>query len=136
MPKFTDVYTDQAVVRKHHTIDADGKVLGRVAQEAALLLRGKGKVYFAYNRDLGDSVTIYNAAKVKITGRKLTEKIYTSYSGYPGGLRKIALGKLLAEQPEKVMQHAVKGMLPKTPPGRKLFGKLKVYKGEKAKSVS
>ena len=136
MPKFTDLYTDKALVRKHHNIDANGKVLGRVAQEAAFLLRGKGKVYFSYHRDIGDSVTIYNAEKVKITGRKLTEKIYTSYSGYPGGLRKISLGKLLAEQPEKVMQHAVKGMLPKTPLGRKLFGKLKVYKGEKAKSVS
>ena len=131
MKKFTDLNPVKEVTKKHYVIDANGKILGRLAQEVAKTLRGKGKPFFSYHRDLGDHVVIFNAEKIKVTGRKLKEKIYTSYSGYPGGLKKITLEKLLAEQPEKVIQHAVRGMLPKTPLGRKLYGKLKVFRGDK-----
>ena len=130
MKKFTDLYSSQQVVRKHYIIDAKGKVLGRLAQQVAKVLRGKGKSFFTYHRDLGDYVVVFNADKIRVTGRKPKAKIYTSYSGYPGGLKKITFEKLLQEQPEKVIQHAVRGMLPKTPLGRKIFGKLKVYRGE------
>ena len=131
MKKFTDLDIVEKVTRKSYVVDANGKILGRLAQEVAKTLRGKGKPFFSYHRDFGDYVVIYNAEKIKVTGRKLKEKTYTSYSGYPGGLKKITLEKLLQEQPEKVIQHAVQGMLPKTPLGRKLYGKLKVYKGDK-----
>lgn len=136
MKKYTDVYIDKVVKRKNHVLDADGKILGRLAQEVAVLLRGKGKPTFSYERDHGDYVVVVNAEKIKVTGRKLKDKSYTRYSGYPGGLKRRSLEEFLEIQPEKVIQHAVQGMLPKNPLGRKMFKKLRVYRGNILKKVS
>ncbi|MFH1857700.1 MAG: 50S ribosomal protein L13 [Candidatus Omnitrophota bacterium] len=130
MQKFTDLHSIQDVARKRYLVDAKGKVLGRLAQEVAKVLRGKHKPTFSYHVDLGDHVVIFNAEKVRVTGKKLKTKTYTRYSGYPGGLRRIPLERMLREHPERVVQHAVQGMLPKTPLGRKIFKKLRVYRGE------
>jgi len=129
MQKFTDVQVPQEIVRKSHLVDAEGKILGRLAQEVAKLLRGKGKVAFSYHQDVGDRVVVVNAEKIKVTGRKLKTKVYTHYSGYPGGLKKVTLEELLKRRPEEVVHHAIRGMLPKTPLGRKILGKLRVYRG-------
>mgnify|MGYP006360927161 CR=1 FL=1 len=110
-------------------IDATDKVLGRVASEVALRLRGKHKAIYTPHVDTGDFIVIVNADKIRVTGKKLEQKIYTRYSGYPGGLKKIPLEKMLATHPERVLEHAVKGMLPKGPLGRRLFKRLKVYAG-------
>ncbi len=136
MKKFTDVYIDKVIKRKNHVLDADGKILGRLAQEVAVLLRGKGKPSFSYDRDHGDYVVVVNAEKIKVTGRKLKQKSYTRYSGYPGGLKRRTLEEFLEIQPEKVIQHAVQGMLPKNPLGRKMFKKLRVYRGNTLKRAS
>ncbi len=130
MQKFTEVNYSKEVIRKKYLIDAEGKVLGRLCTEIAKILRGKGKVAFAYHRDLGDHVVVVNAEKIQVTGRKLKQKSYTRYSGYPGGLKKRRLEELLKIHPTEVIRHAVKGMLPKTPLGRKIFGKLRVYIGK------
>ena len=121
MQKLTEVHVFKEVTRKRHLVDAEGKILGRLAQEVATLLRGKGKVAFSYHRDLGDPVVVFNAEKIRVTGKKLQTKIYTHYSGYPGGLKKISLEELLKKDPEEVVHHAVRGMLPKTPLGRKVL---------------
>ena len=110
-------------------LDADGQVLGRVAVEAAKLLRGKHKPVYAPHADTGDYVVIINAKGVKLTGKKLEQKMYRRHSGYPGGLREVPYGRLLADRPSIAVEKAVKGMLPHNRLGRSMFGKLRVYDG-------
>jgi large subunit ribosomal protein L13 len=115
--------------KKWYVADASGKVLGRFASEIAHRLRGKHKATYTPHCDTGDFIIVVNAEKIVLTGKKLTDKIYYSYSGYPGGLRETAAGKMLAEKPENLIRIAVQGMLPKTNLGRKMLKKLKVYAG-------
>ena len=115
--------------KKWYVADASGKVLGRFASEIAHRLRGKHKATYTPHVDMGDFIIVVNAEKIVLTGKKLTDKIYYSYSGYPGGLRETAAGKMLAEKPEELIRTAVQGMLPKTNLGRKMLKKLKVYSG-------
>ena len=110
-------------------VDADGQTLGRMATAIATRLRGKHKAEYTSHVDTGDFVVVINAEKVKVTGNKASDKIYHSHSGYPGGLKSISFEKLIDRTPERVIQLAVKGMLPRTPLGRAMFKKLKVYAG-------
>jgi large subunit ribosomal protein L13 len=119
----------QTADQKWYIADASGKVLGRFASEIAHRLRGKHKATYTPHVDTGDFIIVVNAEKVVLTGKKLTDKMYYSYSGYPGGLRETAAGKMLAEKPEDLIRIAVQGMLPKTNLGRKMLKKLKVYSG-------
>jgi large subunit ribosomal protein L13 len=122
-PKAGDIH------RQWHVIDASDMVLGRLASHAAILLRGKHKPIFAPHVDTGDFVIIVNADKVVLTGRKLEQKLAHHHSGYPGGLRSTAYGDLLDQHPERVIEKAVRGMLPKNTLGRSQLSKLKVYAG-------
>ena len=119
----------QEIDRKWFVLDAAGKPLGRVASEAARLLRGKHKPIFTPNVDTGDFVIIINADKVLLTGKKLDQKIMYKHSGYPGGLKETPYRRLMAEKPERAVEAAVRGMLPKNRLGRKTFKKLKVFTG-------
>jgi large subunit ribosomal protein L13 len=110
-------------------IDADGKVLGRLATEVANILRGKNKAIFSPHVDTGDFVVVVNAEKVRLTGNKLKGKVYYHHSGYPGGIRAVTAEKLLSSRPEELLKRAVKGMLPKNRLGRRIIKKLKVYAG-------
>ena len=110
-------------------VDADGQTLGRMATAIATRLRGKHKAEYTSHVDTGDFVVVINAEKVKVTGNKASDKMYHSHSGYPGGLKSISFEKLIDRAPERVIQLAVKGMLPRTPLGRAMFKKLKVYAG-------
>ncbi len=110
-------------------MDADGQILGRMATVIATRLRGKHKAEYTPHVDTGDYVVVINADKVKVTGNKATDKIYYSHSGYPGGLKSVSFEKMIEKTPEKVIKAAVKGMLPRTPLGRAMFKKLKVYAG-------
>jgi large subunit ribosomal protein L13 len=122
-PKAADIQ------QKWHVIDASDVILGRLATQAATLLRGKHKPIFAPHVDTGDFVIIVNASKVALSGNKLTDKLAYRHSGYPGGLRSIAYGDLMATNPEKAVIKAVRGMLPKNTLGRQQLSKLKVYPG-------
>jgi len=115
------------IKREWFIIDAKDKILGRVAAKAAVLLRGKHKPIFSPHLDTGDGVVIINAAKIRVTGRKMSQKVYRRYSGYPGGLREVTLETLLAKKPATVMKLAVRRMLPGGPLGRQLLKKLKIY---------
>jgi large subunit ribosomal protein L13 len=117
------------IERQWHVIDATDVVLGRLATHAATLLRGKHKPIFAPHADTGDYVIIVNADKVALTGNKRQDKFAYRHSGYPGGLRKIAYGDLLARRPERAVEKAIKGMIPHNRLGRKVIKKLKVYAG-------
>jgi large subunit ribosomal protein L13 len=117
------------VQRQWHVIDAADVVLGRLATHTATLLRGKHKPIFAPHVDTGDFVVIVNAGKVALTGNKLTQKIAYRHSGYPGGLKRVRYDELLATRPERAIELAVKGMLPKNTLGRQMLSKLKVYAG-------
>lgn len=117
------------VRRQWFVVDAHGKVLGRLASRIAALLRGKHKPTFTPHVDGGDFVVVVNAEKVRLTGRKLHEKVYYWHTGYPGGIKSATLGQLLERQPEWVIQKAVQRMLPKNPLGRQMLRKLKVYRG-------
>jgi large subunit ribosomal protein L13 len=114
--------------RRWLVIDADGRALGRVASRAASVLRGKHRPDFTPHEDAGDFVIVINAAKVKLTGSKLIGKLYHRHTGYPGGIRTTSAGKLLQTRPERLIQTAVRGMLPRNRLGRRLFTKLKVYR--------
>lgn len=116
--------------RKWYIIDAAGVPLGRIATEAARLLRGKHKPTFTPNVDTGDHVIIINAEKLVLTGNKLENKMYRRHSGYPGGLKQIPYKKIMQVMPERAMEHAVKGMLPHNKLGAQMYRKLKVYKGD------
>ena len=119
----------QDVRRQWHVIDAEGKTLGRMATEIARRLRGKHKPEYTPHVDTGDYIVVINAEKIHVTGRKMSDKIYHHHTGYIGNLKSISLEKLLARRPEKVIQLAVKGMMPRGPLGRAMFAKLKVYAG-------
>jgi len=117
------------VPRQWYVVDAQGKVLGRLASRIAMVLRGKTKPTFTPHMDTGDFVVVVNAGQVQLTGRKLDNKFYYRHSGYPGGLKEISARHLLQKKPEEVLRHAVRGMLPKNSLGRHLLTKLKVYAG-------
>lgn len=117
------------VTRKWHLIDAEGQILGRLSVKAAVLLRGKHKPIFSPHLDCGDGVVIINAQKVQVTGNKLKTKIYQRYSGYPSGLKKEPLERLLNRRPTEVIRHSVVGMLPKGPLGRQAARRLRIYPG-------
>jgi len=119
------------IKRAWYIIDAQNKVLGRLAVQAAKILRGKHKPQFTPNIDCGDNVIIVNAAQVKVTGRKLNQKTYRRYSGYIGGLREVSLNEMLNKKPTEVIKLAVRRMLPSGPLGRDLLKKLKVYGSDK-----
>ncbi|MFC1939003.1 50S ribosomal protein L13 [Chloroflexota bacterium] len=116
--------------RERQIIDAKDRVLGRMATEVARLLMGKHKPMFSHNLDVGDYVVVINAAKVKVTGNKAEQKVYYRHSGYPGGLKSVSYEKLIQTHPTRVVEQAVKGMLPHTKLGASMMKKLKVYAGE------
>lgn len=118
------------IEREWFLVDAEGKTLGRLAAEIAKVLRGKHKPIYTPHLDCGDYVIVVNADKVRVTGQKLDQKMYYRHSGYPGGLTSINLRDQLQKHPERVLEAAVRGMLPKNPLGRKMFRKLKVYAGD------
>ena len=118
------------IKRQWYLVDAKDKVLGRLATKVALTLKGKHKPIFTPHLDTGDGVIVINASKIRVTGRKLKEKVYRRYSGYPGGLREVTLETLLAKKPQTVIQLAVRRMLPGGPLGRDILKKLKVYAGD------
>jgi large subunit ribosomal protein L13 len=119
------------IKRDWYLVDASDKILGRLASKVAVILRGKHKVIFTPHIDTGDGVIVINAAKIKVTGRKLKEKVYRRFSGYPGGLREIPLETMLKKRPATVIKLAVRRMLPQGPLGRDILKKLKVYVDEK-----
>jgi len=125
----TVFFNDQTAKRDWFIIDAEGKPLGRIATEVARRLRGKHKAEFTPNADTGDYIVVINAAKVGVTGNKLEGKTYYWHTEHPGGIKSTTLGKMLASHPERVIEKAVKGMLPKGPLGYAQFRKLKVYAG-------
>lgn len=118
-----------ALPRRWRLVDADGRVLGRLATQVAVILRGKDKPTYTPHLDGGDFVVVINAAKVRLTGRKLQQKRAYRHSGYPGGLRSVTYEHLMQTHPDRAVEAAVRGMLPKNALGRRLFRKLKVYAG-------
>ena len=117
------------IERKWYVVDAEGQTLGRLAAEVAKVLRGKNKPEFTPHIDTGDYVIVVNAAKVKVTGKKLSQKVYYHHSDYVGGMKETTLREMMAKKPEQVIELAVKGMLPKGPLGRTMIKKLHVYAG-------
>ena len=115
--------------RKWFVMDAEDQILGRLASNIAYILRGKHKPEFTPHLDMGDHIVVINADKMKFTGNKESQKVYTRYSGYPGGLKSFTLQKVFKSRPERVLHHAVKGMLPKNRLGRAMIVKLKIYNG-------
>jgi len=129
----TYIAKKEDIKRQWYLIDAKDKILGRLAVKVATLLRGKHKVIFTPHLDTGDGVIVINAAKIRVTGRKLSQKVYRRYSGYPGGLREVTLDNMLAKKPAMVIRLAVRRMLPSGPLGRDTIKKLKVYADDKHK---
>ena len=124
------VFANEATVRRDwYVVDASGKTLGRLASQLATRLRGKHKASYTPHVDTGDNIIVLNAGKVRVTGQKLTDKFYHHHTGYMGGLKTTSLEKLLQKHPERAIEFAVKGMLPKNPLGRKMFKKLHVFAG-------
>ncbi len=124
------------IERKWYVVDAEGRTLGRLASEVAKILRGKHRPEFTPHVDTGDYVIITNAEKIKVTGKKLSQKIYYRHSGYVGGMKETTLSEMLAKKPERVLELAIKGMLPKGPLGRKMYRKLFVYAGPEHKHAA
>ncbi len=120
----------EQVQRDWYVVDAAEKTLGRLASEIAHRLRGKHKAEYTPHVDTGDYIVVINAEKIAVTGAKATDKMYQHHTGYPGGLKSISFEKLIEKAPERVIQSAVKGMLPRNPLGRAMFKKLKVYAGD------
>ncbi|MCI9486791.1 MAG: 50S ribosomal protein L13 [Lachnospiraceae bacterium] len=125
----TFMASPSTIERKWYVVDASAYTLGRLASEVASVLRGKNKPTFTPNMDTGDYVIVVNAEKVQVTGKKLDQKIYYRHSEYVGGMKETTLREMMAKKPERVIELAVKGMLPKGPLGRAMFGKLHVYAG-------
>lgn len=117
------------ITQAWYVVDATGLPLGRLSTQIATILRGKNKPYYVPNIDTGDFVIVINAEKVRVTGLKSMQKVYKRYSGYPGGLKEIPYAKMLEEHPERIIEHAVRGMMPKNTLGRAMMKKLKVYAG-------
>jgi large subunit ribosomal protein L13 len=128
--KTTKVAKKEDVTRDWYLVDVDSKVLGRVATQIANVLRGKNKPTFTPSVDTGDFVIVVNAEKIALTGKKMSDKIYYSHSGYVGGLKEITAGKLIEKKPEDLLKKAVKGMLPKNKLARHMLKKLKIYSGD------
>lgn len=118
-----------SVQRDWYLVDASGKTLGRIAAEIATRLRGKHKPEYTPHIDTGDYIVVVNAEKVRVTGKKRTDKKYYHHTGYPGGIRETSFERLIATRPERAIELAVKGMMPRNPLGRSMLGKLKVYAG-------
>jgi large subunit ribosomal protein L13 len=127
----THIPSPGEIVRQWHVVDAADQVLGRIASEAAMILMGKHKPTYTTFLDTGDHVIVINAAKVKLTGRKEEQKLYRRHSGYPGGLTEVSAVKMRATRPQRMIEHAISGMLPKTKLGKQMYRKLKVYAGDK-----
>jgi len=127
----TFVPSGKNIVRKWYVVDADGQTLGRLATKAASVLSGKLNPRYVPYIDTGDHVIVINAEKVRLTGLKSQKKVYRRYTGYLGGLREESFTRLISRKPEKVLEEAIKGMLPKTKLGRSMGSKLKVYRGDK-----
>lgn len=125
----TRTVTEKEVKREWYIVDAEGKTLGRMTSKIAAVLLGKHKPTFTPNQDCGDYVIVINSGKVRLTGNKLTDRFLVRYTGYPGGQRLTSAKEIISKQPNKLIEHAVKGMLPKSSLGRKMFGKLFVYEG-------
>ena len=125
----TQSFTKNDTGRAWFVVDAEGKVLGRLATEIAKVLRGKHKPQFTPHADVGDYVVVINAEKIRVTGKKETDKKYYRHSGWVGGLKSASVGKVRASHPERIIESAVWGMIPKGPLGRQMFSKLKVYAG-------
>ena len=119
--------------RQWYVVDAEGQTLGRLASEVAKVLRGKNKPEFTPHVDTGDYVIVINAEKVKVTGKKMDQKVYHHHSAYVGGMKEVTLKEKMAKKPEQVIELAVKGMLPKGPLGRQMYTKLHVYAGSEHK---
>ena len=132
----TFMASPSTVERKWYVVDAANMTLGRLASEVAKVLRGKNKAIFTPHMDTGDFVIVVNADKVKVTGKKLDQKIYYRHSGYVGGMKETTLREMMAKKPERVVEHAVKGMLPKGPLGREMYTKLHVYAGPEHKHAA
>ena len=128
-PMKTFMASPDTIDRKWYVVDAEGKTLGRLASEIAKVLRGRHKPIFTPHMDTGDYVIVVNAEKIKVTGKKLDQKIYYHHSEYVGGMKETTLRVMMAKKPEKVVELAVKGMLPKGPLGRQMYTKLHVYAG-------
>ena len=125
----TYMASPSTIERKWYVVDATGYTLGRLASEIAKVLRGKNKPTYTPSYDTGEYVIVINAEKVSVTGKKLDQKVYYNHSGWVGGLKETTLREMLAKHPERVIEHAVKGMLPKGPLGREMYTKLHVYVG-------
>ncbi len=125
----TFMASPSTIERKWYVVDAEGKTLGRLAAEVAKVLRGKNKPTYTPHIDTGDYVIVVNAAKVKVTGKKLEQKVYYSHSDYVGGMKETTLREMLSRKPERVIEHAVRGMLPKGSLGNEMYTKLHVYAG-------
>ncbi len=132
----TYMVSESDIQRKWYVVDAEGKTLGRLASEIAKILRGKHKPIFTPFLDTGDYVIVVNAEKIKVTGKKLNQKIYYRHSAYVGGMKQTVLKDMLAKHPERVLEYAVKGMLPKGPLGRQMYRKLFVYAGPEHKHAA
>lgn len=125
----TYVAKSAEVERKWFVVDAEGQTLGRLATEVAKVLTGKNKPTYTPFIDTGDFVIIVNAEKIKVTGKKAEQKVYRSHSSYPGGLKEVSYGDMMDKHPNRILEKAIKGMLPKTKLGRQMYRKLKVYEG-------
>ncbi len=132
----TFMATPADIERKWYVVDAEGKTLGRMAAEIANVLRGKNKPIYTPHMDTGDYVIVVNAEKVKVTGKKLNQKVYYSHSDYVGGMKETTLKEMLEKHPERVIEHAVRGMLPKGTLGRQMYRKLFVYAGPEHKHAA
>ena len=132
----TFMASPSTIERKWYVVDAANMTLGRLASEVAKVLRGKNKAIFTPHMDTGDFVIVVNADKVKVTGKKLDQKIYYRHSGYVGGMKETTLREMMAKKPERVVEHAVKGRLPKGPLGREMYTKLHVYAGPEHKHAA
>jgi large subunit ribosomal protein L13 len=128
-PMKTYMATASSIERKWYVVDAADYTLGRLASQVAAILRGKNKPTFTPHMDCGDNVIVINASKIRVSGKKLDQKVYYNHSGYVGGMKETTLKEMLAKKPERVVELAVKGMLPKGPLGRKMYKKLHVYAG-------
>ena len=135
-PMKTFMAGPDTIDRKWYVVDAEGKTLGRLASEIAKVLRGKHKPIFTPHIDTGDYVIVVNAEKIKVTGKKMNQKIYYKHSGYVGGMKETTLKVMLKRHPERVVEYAVKGMLPKGPLGRQMYRKLFVYVGPEHKHAA
>ena len=127
----TEFPSKNEITRTWHVMDADGQVLGKLASRAAWLLMGKHKPSYTPFLDTGDHVVVINAAKIRLTGRKEENKIYRNFTGYPGGLVEMGVRRVRATRPNRMVEDAIFGMLPKTKLGKQMYRKLKVYAGEK-----